>query len=314
MSGQVWAVNTSGNYMYADELSDVLRMAVQPLVKFRQFCDAKDFTQKGLNKGEAFHWNIYSDIATQGTTLTETTTMPESQFTISQGTGTVTEYGNSVPYTGKLDALSKQPVTEIINKVLKNDCKKAFDTDAYNEFNTTLLRVVPSAGTSTTAITLTTNGTAGSTNTGVAFSKQHQRAIVVSMKERNIPPYEGDDYFAVGHPSTWDNLAQNLEGVYQYTTEGLADIRNGEIGRFNSMRFIEQTNIAKASWGGGLTNWAFFFGEDTVAEAMCVPEELRGKIPTDYGRSKGIAWYYLGGFKIVHTQAAQTRIYKWDST
>ncbi len=30
--------------------------------------------------------------------------------------------------------------------------------------------------------------------------------------------------------------------------------------------------------------------EDTVAEAIAVPEEVRAKIPTDFGRSKGIAW------------------------
>lgn len=37
--------------MYSLELSDILRTAVQPLCKFRQFCDAKDFTDKGLHKG-----------------------------------------------------------------------------------------------------------------------------------------------------------------------------------------------------------------------------------------------------------------------
>jgi hypothetical protein len=40
---------------------------------------------------------------------------------------------------------------------------------------------------------------------------------------------------------------------------------------------------------------------------------MRGKIPTDYGRSRGIAWFYLGGFGIVQTAAAQARIVKWDS-
>ena len=30
--------------------------------------------------------------------------------------------------------------------------------------------------------------------------------------------------------------------------------------------------------------------EDTVAEAIAIPEEMRGKIPTDFGRSKGVAW------------------------
>ena len=90
-------------------------------------------------------------------------------------------------------------------------------------------------------------------------------------------------------------------------------ILNGEIGRYESMRFVEQTNIAKAGFAKASSNWAFFFGQDTVAEGISVPEEMRGKIPTDFGRSKGVAWYYLGGFGIVHTVAANSRIVKWDS-
>lgn len=312
MAGQLWAVNSLGGYMYSLELSNVLRTAVQPLCKFRQFCDAKDFTDKGLNKGQLFTWDVYNDVATQGTTLTETTTMPETNFTIAQGTGTVLELGNSVPYTGMLDNLSKHPVQEIINKVLKNDCKKALDTQAYNQFNATLLRVVPTGGTSTSAVTLTTNGTATLTNS-VAMGKNHIKTIVDTMKERNIPPYMGDEYFGIARPTTWRSVKNDLEGVYQYRDEGFQMIYNGEIGKYEGVRFIEQTNIASAGFSAAFSGWAFFFGEDTVAEAIVVPEEMRGKIPTDYGRSKGISWYYLGGFAITQTQALQSRILKWDS-
>ena len=69
------------------------------------------------------------------------------------------------------------------------------------------------------------------------------------------------------------------------------------------MRLIEQTGIPHgnyvsgsyispfsfASWVNRYSDWAFFFGADTVAEAIVVPEEIRAKIPTDFGRSKGIA-------------------------
>lgn len=312
MAGQLWATNSLGGYMYSDRLSKVLRHAVQPLVKFRQFADVKDAAAQGKGKGDTFHWNVYSDVATQGTTLVETSTMPETNFTITQGTMTITEYGNSVPYTGKLDDLSEHPVKEVINKVLKNDAKKAFDIAAHAQFNATLLRVVPTAGTSTNAVTLTTNGTATATN-NVAMGKEHVKAIVDLMKERNIPPYMGDDYAALAHPSTFRQLKNDLESVHQYVDAGFQMILNGEIGRYESTRFIEQTNIAKSSWTNNKSNWAFFFGDDTVAEGIAVPEEMRGKIPTDYGRSRGIAWYYLGGFGIVHTAAAQARIVKWDS-
>jgi len=272
---------------------------------------------QGKNKGDAFHWNVYSDIATQGTTLVETTTMPESQFTVSQGTLTITEQGNSVPFTGKLDDLSEHPVKEIVNKVLKNDAKKAFDIAAHAQFNATPLRVVPTGGTATNSVVLTTNGTATATN-NVAMGKDHVKAICDIMKERNIQPYQGDDYFAIAHPTTFRQLKNDLETLHQYVDKGLTMIMNGEIGRYEGVRFIEQTNVAKGTFVNAKSNFAFFFGEDTVAEAIAVPEEMRGKIPTDFGRSKGIAWYYLGGFGLVHPlntadNSKNARIVKWDT-
>lgn len=312
MAGQLWMTNSLGGYMYSDRLSKVLRSVVQPLVKFRQFADVKDAAAQGKGKGDTFHWNVYGDAAAQGTVLVETTTMPETNFTITQGTMTITEYGNGVPYTGKLDDLSEHPVKEIINKVLRNDAKKAFDIAAHAQFDATPLRVVPTGGTATDAVTLTTNGTATLTNT-VALGKGHVKAIVDLMKERNIPPYMGDDYIALAHPSTFRTLKNDVESVHQYVDKGFQMILNGEIGRYEGVRFVEQTNIAKETFAQAKSNWCFFFGDDTVAEGIAIPEEMRGKIPTDYGRSRGIAWYYLGGFGIVHTAAAQARIVKWDS-
>ncbi|MCK4820099.1 hypothetical protein KA005_30315, partial [bacterium] len=199
MSGQVWVTNSLGGYMSAKNLSKKLRMAVQPLIKFRQLCDVKDATQQGKKKGDTYHWDVFSDISTQGTALTETTTMPESNFTITQGTLTVDEMGNSVPFTGKLDNLSELPVTTIINKVIKNDAKKAFDIAAEAQFALTALHICED-GSSTTAINLMT----ASTNTdtaSVALGKGHVKAIRDTMVERNIPPYQGDDYIAISWPT-----------------------------------------------------------------------------------------------------------------
>jgi len=307
--------------MYSRQLSNVLRMAVQPLVKFRQFADVRDASQQGKKKGDIFTWDVFSDVATAGGVLTETNTMPETNFTITQGTLTVTEAGNSVPYSGKLDNLSKFPVQELIQKVLKNDAVKAFDRLAWAQFNATVLRAIPVGGTDTAAITLYTNGTVTGTN-NVAYNNGHAKSIVDTMKERNIPAYLGDDYYALAWPSTLRTFKNNLETIHQYSDTGFKLIMNGEIGRYENVRYIEQTNIAKGTGTDGITqttwtnaksDWIFFFGNDTVAEAIAVPEEMRGKIPSDYGRSKGVAWYYLGGFGIVHTLASNARIVKWDS-
>jgi hypothetical protein len=99
-------------------------------------------------------------------------------------------------------------------------------------------------------------------------------------------------------------LKTGLEGVYQYTQTGFGRIVNGEIGRYQSVRFVEQTNCKKGgaadsttynkittadAWNNAKSDWAFFFGSDTVGEGIAVPEQMRGKIPSDYGRSKGVA-------------------------
>jgi len=321
MAGQVWAVNSLGGYMYSRQLSNVLRMAVQPLTKFRQFSDVKDASQQGKKKGDIFTWDVFSDVSTQGGVLVETNTMPETNFTIIQGTLTITEAGNSVPYTGKLDNLSKFPVQELIQKVLKNDAVKCFDQLAYVQFNQTPLRVVPAGGTATASVVLTTNGTATLTNS-VAYGNGNAKAIVDLMKERNIPAYIADDYYAIAWPTTLRTFKNNLEQIHQYSDTGFKLIMAGEIGRYENVRYVEQTNIPHGistngvtgtPWTNGLSDWIFFFGNDTVAEAVAVPEEMRGKIATDYGRSKGVAWYYLGGFGIVQTLASNARIVKLDS-
>lgn len=328
MAGQVWFSDPDGGHLYSPELSDALRCAVQPLQKFRQFCDAEDGTQKGLHAGEKFHWNVYSDVGTQGDKIDETQPVPETSFKITQGELTVTEFSNSVNYTSKLDNLSLVPVQRVIHKVLKKDAQKAFDGNAYDEFNKCLLRAAPAAGTSTTALAVTENGSTVTTN-NVPLGKGHVKALSDEMKERNIPPHRFDDYMAIGHPSTFRRLKDDLEAIHQYVETGLGLIMNGEIGRYESTRFIEQNFIPKGGavdstthnwrtktsdpWNNAASSWAFFFGDDTVMEAICIPEEMRGRIPTDYGRKKGIAWYYLGGFGIVHQQAQESRIFKWDS-
>ena len=273
--------------MYALNLSKEFRGALQPRCRFRQFCDIKDAMHQGLHKGSTFHWDVYSDVATQGTTLTETNTIPETNFTISQGTMTIDEFGNSVPFSQKLDNLSYKPLKPIVTKVLRNDAVKAFDTAAEAQFTLTPLRASAYNGTSTTAITLATTGTQTST-TSCAFAKGHAKAIVDAMKERNIPAYESDDYYAITWPSTIRTFKNDLESIKQYTSEGFGMIMRGEVGRYENTRYVEQTNIAKS--GTTNTDWIYFFGEETVAEAIAVPEEIRGKIPTDYGRSRGVAW------------------------
>jgi len=311
MAGQVWQTNNLGGFMHSLNLSRKLRTALQPMTRFRQFCDAREAF--GLGKGELFNWNVYSDVVTAGGSLTETETMPETNFTITQASLTITEYGNSVPFTKKLDDLSEHPVTEIIHKVLKNDARKALDTAAFNQFNASQLRVTPTGGNDVQALDLNTVGTAPGVN-NIAFGNLHCKTIADTLVERDIPTFDGNNYMSIGRPTAFRDFKDDLEPIHQYVSEGWHVIMNGEKGRYEGIRFCEQTNVASIGWTNSLSDRIFFFGADTVVEAIAIPEEVRGKIPTDFGRSRGIAWYAELGYGIVHTAAAQSRIIVWDST
>lgn len=316
---QVWGIDAQGGFMYSDELSDTLRTALQPMVRFRQFCDARDATEKGLHSGQEYNWNIYSDVKEQGAVLNEYSgagvgtslePMPETYYTISQGSLTVTEIGNSVPFSQKLDNLSKHPVKEVVQKVLKNDANKTLDTAAYTQFASTLLTAVGAGAVGAETVAFAVDGTL--TGAAVALQKGHVKIIVDEMKERDIPAYDGTHYFCLARPSTFRPIKDELEEIRKYIDAGYQQIMNGEVGRYEGVRFVEQTNVASKGLHTG--DEAFFFGEDTVAEAIVVPEEIRGRIPGDYGRAKGVAWFYLGGFGIVHNDvgAVQNRIIKWS--
>lgn len=310
MAGQVWVTDTLGGFMYSDQLSEILRTALQPMTRFRQFCDIQE--GKGQSAGDKLYWNVYSNVATGGAALTEGTAIPETNFTVRQESLTVTEYGNSVPFTSKLDDLSKHSVTEVINKVLKHDARTTLDGVAKTQFAATVLTVTPESGSSTTAVTLETTGTPTATN-NVAMNSAHVKAISDILKERNITPYDGEHFMCVGRPATFRAFKNELEGIYKYVDQGFGLIYNGEIGKYEGIRFVEQTSVASQGWTNGKSDQAFFFGADTVAEGIVIPEEIRGKIPSDYGRSKGIAWYFLGGYGICHTLAANSRIIEWAS-
>lgn len=320
MAGQLWGTNSLGGYFYSDELSETIRMDLAATTKFQSLCDVTDFEGKGEHAGEAFHWNVVSKLAGTAGTLSETAEIPVTGFTVKQGTGTINEYGIAVPYTEKLLTLGKQDAEAVIRKLLSRSVRETMDTAAHAQFTLARLRYV---GTATGGGVLTANGTATATNTS-AMNLTHLRTIVDTMKERNIPPFRGDDYVAVGRPNALRPLKNDMQALNAYTETGYGKILNGEIGRVEGVRFVEQTYIDKGvsyngtAWGQGSSDWIYFLGEETVAEAGAIWPEVRYKIPTDYGRSKGIAWYALEGFALMYdsttdSSGANSRIIKWDS-
>ncbi len=296
---QIYAVNTLGGFMSVPYLSDQIRHRAQPVFKFRQFIDAKEAV--GLKRGNTFNFDKISNIATQGGTLVETSTIPESNYTINQGTAVVTEYGNSVPYTAKLNAMAQFEISPRVEKVLVDDQVKVLESAAGDQF---VASEFVGVCVTTASTDIVTTGTATATATADLTAANH-RDFVNDLKRRLVPKYSNDDYVLIGSVNLLSGMhadtgAGGWQDISKYTGEFAKNIFNGEVGRFFHCRFVEETGYLSDIVGNGATHGqGVYFGEDYVYEAMAILEEIRVKLSTDYGRDLGLAWYGLMGFQIV---------------
>ena len=93
MAGQVWVQSALGGFFANPRLSEELRYQSIPLMKLRQF--VKPLEGYGAHVGDKILFDKISRLAVSGGALSENIPIPETNFTVTQGTVTVTEYGKS---------------------------------------------------------------------------------------------------------------------------------------------------------------------------------------------------------------------------
>lgn len=308
MGQQLFSVNSLGGFFTNNQLSMQVRYKAQTMQRFRQFCDTE--MAAGAGRGEKVFFNKVSNISTGGGTLVETDTIPKRNYTITQGTLTLNEYGNSIPFTQKLRTLSEIQVPETVRTVLQNDMKTVLDSAAATQFKTNdYIATITNTATTTFGSAAAALATAGAN-----MSDKNVRDIVDRMKTLNIPKRDNDEYVCIASTNSIRGLYDFFESKAVNTT--MAPLYRGEVGTYYGCRFIEETNfLSNADGSNGLYGEAVFFGADAVREGIAIPEEIRIAIPSDYGRDQGIAWYGLLGFQQTWDFSAdgQTRIIVVDS-
>ena len=310
---------THSGVLTNNKLTKEFQREAQPLQRFRQFVSFKNAL--GKNSGETVNWLRASNVGDYGKKVAETSTMPETTQPLSWGTLTVYEYGNTIPFTYKVETLSEFDIKNIIKESLLQDSVKVLDGLIERQFNACQYRYVGTG--SDAAGVVTSNGVATATNSAV-LSPYHVRKMRLELEKLNVPTWDGD-YACIASLEAMESLEGDIVSINQYTESGYSKILAGEVGKLHGVRFIkdgfatrftydEDAGTATAkSWANGLSLEAYMFGRPTVKEALTVPEEIRMKVTTDYGRSKGIGWYGLMGHKIMWESAADCRIIKWDS-
>lgn len=304
MTQQYWVTDTLGGNLGIAKLSKVIRHAAQPLMKFRQFVDAKEAV--GLNNNDTFVFDKVGNLAVAGGTLIETNTVPETHFVIQKGTLVVTEYGNAGKLTGKLSALAEINPKNVLQQALRNDQVKVLDSAAGTQFKATKTRYVALSASSGTLIT---DGTFTSTATG-DLNVYHAGVAVDQLKSWNIPKYDGSNFICIASVKSLRSLRNDTAAGGWIDAAKYGDnqrLFSGEIGRLGGVRYIEETNVLSNAIGASSAygEW-IMFGADAVAEGIAIPEEIRVDDPTDLGRSQKFGWYALLGYKICWDYSTDT--------
>ena len=306
MAGQQWALSADGGFLANVKLSKTLRNANQPRMKLRQFTRVEP--GYGKNVSDSLDFDKLSNVQTAGGKITELQDIPETKTLIRKGTLIVDEWGNSVPYTGKLEALSEFDPENIVHKALMNDMAKTMDKAVADELKTGEIIYIP---TGATQQTWDVDGTPSTASVG-NFNYFHLKEIRDAMDTgifgagnvaNPVPLMPDGNAVAIlsvkAARGLFDDPDYQEAAKFAYPRQ----LFHGEMEEIvYNTRIVVTNNTAALSNGvGGASalGEAIFLGDDSIIEGVAIKEELRAKLAVKYGRDKGLAWYALLGFKKV---------------
>lgn len=299
MAQFTWQFDAPSGVYKNHAMSEQLRFAAIAETKFMQFVTPE--SGYGKKRGESVTISRVSrlTVPTSGV-LNENISIPEDVLTLTTASITVVEWGRSVPYTSLSNDLSEFNVENIVQRALKDQMKVTLDNAAAAGFKTAKIKVEM---TGVSSVNFDTNGTASQTSLANLNMYGVEQIRDYMYSTLNVPPYEGDDYVCListkGKRGVMSDPA--WEPWHRYTDPEAK--YNSEIGRMENVRFIEINNSGALSANPGASQTVqgegVFFGADAVAMAVAEDPELRARIPMDYGRSKGVAWYGILQFGLV---------------
>lgn len=286
-----------GSYLSNQKLSAQMRAQALGMYVYRQFVDKKDAL--GKNAGDVITFSKRLRIDTAGGALTETASMTQHNIKITKGTASVVEYGNKVLYSLKADTLAKFNLRSEYGQGLMDDQVYVLDNAIYTAFKTAKFKMV-FTNTGKSHYAYTTTGTATQTATYTKYTAANVRGIVDFAKTNHIPKM-GSHYIALGATNFISDIYDDLQAVAQYAEPEFR--YKDEVGKYYGARFVEDNAQADTSVGGSTLGEWFLFGQEAVAEALALPEELR-YYEEEGGRFRYLMWLGIMGYAKIWDRVA----------
>ena len=274
--------------------------ALRSELLFDQAADVQPVAQAMPGTGVTF--TIFNDVAAATSTLSETTDVTPVALSDSQVTVTLYEYGNALVTTAKLRGTAFLDVDSAAANVIGYNAG-----DSMDQVVGSVLAAgsnVAYSGTSTAR-----NDTAANDN----LTANDIRKQVAALRKANVPTFNGS-YIGFIHPDVSYDFRSATDASAWRTPANYVDptgIYNGEIGLFESVRFIETpraplfANAGNGTGGAGTIDVyaTLIMGRQALAKAFstqdgngAMPKVVRGNVTDLLMRLQPMGWYWLGGY------------------
>ena len=253
------------------------------------------------NPGTTLKFAVYDNLTAATTALTETSDVtPVALGNPSQVTVTVTEYGNAVEQTEKVNLAAFSDIDTMIGDAI------AFNAaDTLDKLVATALTggtVVKYGGTRTSTATLTASD---------VLSTTMLRKAQTALLEANAQPRVGDLYTLFIHPrQAFDLRAETGSGgfvdIHKYTTENVGNLLTGTIGVLEGFQVVQTTRVPSAAEGASSATVykAVAVGKEALLEANVYDVQTVIAPQIDILRRKSaLGWKYFGGWGIFRDAA-----------
>ena len=256
--------------------------------------------------GSSVIFTIFADLDAATSTLTETSDVTPVAMSDSQVTVTLAEYGNTINTTAKLRGTAFLDVDAAAANLIGYNAGNSMD-QVVREVLAGGNNVIYGGGGSTDPSSRTTVAAED------IIEANDIRKVTAALRGANVPTFNGY-YIGFIHPDVSYDLRRetgNASWNAPHVNLDTENIYNGEIGTFESVRFIEtpRTKVrTNASDGSGSTGNidvydTYIMGRQALAKAYSfidgngpMPRVVRGPVVDSLMRFNPIGWYWLGGY------------------
>lgn len=190
-------------------------------------------------EGDTVNFRRFNSLSAATTPLTEGVTPSGNALNISTVTATVSQYGDFIQLSDKIDMVGIDPVITETTQLLGDQAGLTTDT---------VIRDIVVAG--TTVQYANNRASRVTVAAGDNLTGTEIRKAVRTLRKNNVKPLEGDAYIGIiGAEAEYDLMSDSMwVDVSKYSAS--EQVFKGEIGKLYGVRFVRTSNTKKFAGAG----------------------------------------------------------------